>query len=159
MFIVALAYGAYCVVTSLEIPVRVTPDQAIQEFFAAASHRLPNYRRMYFLLTDEAKHCGVFHDYVQFRAYWADRLAELSRSPVWLVPLEFCIEGLKHRYNDDKTMATMRYLIKVVPRGRAEFVKPLAEFDARNVVVKGPDGQWYLNDGTMPEDEEEENDA
>jgi hypothetical protein len=151
MFLAAMGYGAYCVVISLEVPVRVTPEQAIQEFFAAAGHRLPNFRRMYVLLTDNGKTSSAYSDLAQFRAYWTDQIAQFSRSPAWLVPLEFRIEGFSHRYNADKTMATVRYVVKIAPRGQAESVSATAEFDVRNLVVKGPDGQWYVNDGSLPE--------
>jgi hypothetical protein len=150
-FLVALAYGAYCIITSLEIPVRVTPEQAIQEFFAAAGHRLPNFRRMYGLLTDDGRRSTAYSDCAQFRAYWRERIGRFSGSPVWLVPLEFRVEGFRYRYNADKTMATVRCVVKIGPRGRPESAKPAAEFEVRTLVVKGPDGQWYVNDGTLPE--------
>jgi hypothetical protein len=151
MFLLAISYGAYCVVTSLEIPVRVTPEQAIQEYYAAANHRLPNFRRMYALLTDDAKRCAAYSYFAQFRAYWMQQIARFSRSPTWLVPLEFRVEGFKCRYNQDKTLAAVRYVVRVAPRSQSESAQPSAEFDVRNLAVKGPDGQWYVNDGTLPE--------
>jgi hypothetical protein len=43
----------------------------------------------------------------------------------------------------------VRYLVKITPRGRAEFVKPFAELEVKKLLVKGRDGQWYLHDGTL----------
>src|SRR5262249_28129160 len=120
-------------------------------FYAAASHRLPHLRRMYILLTDEGKCTEAYRDFTQFRAYWTDQIARLSRSPVWIVPLEFRVEGLRHRYNDDKTMATVRYIVKVVPRSQSQAADPVAEYELKKLVVKGSDGQWYVNDGTLAE--------
>jgi hypothetical protein len=151
IFLAAGLYAAYYFVISMEVPVRVTPEQAIQEFFAAASHRLPNFRRMYGVLTSDGKRCDAFADYGQFRSYWRETLSQLNSSPSWLVPLEFRIEGFKCRYNEDKSMARLRYALRIGPRGRLESARPLAEFDVRNLVVKASDGQWYVNDGTLPE--------
>lgn len=150
LFLAGIAYGAYCVVISLEVPVRVTPEQAIDEFFAAACHRMPNYRRMYGLLTADGRRCDSFSNFAEFRSYWTSTIGRWANSPIWLVPLEFQLEGFKHRYNPDKSMATVSYTVKVIPRGRAESAKPLVEFPASNLVVKGTDGQWYVNDGTVP---------
>jgi hypothetical protein len=150
-FVVALTYGSYRVVTSLEVPVRVTPEQAIQEFFGAAGHRLPNFDRMYALLTTDGKRCDEFRNLSEFRAYWRERIAQFTHAPIYIVPLEFHIEGFSCRYNEGKSMATVRYSIKVAPRSRQDAIKPVAELQARNLVVKGPDGQWYVNDGCLPD--------
>lgn len=148
-FVAGITYGSYRLVTSLEVPVRVTPEQAIEEFYSAFSHRLPNFHRMYGLLTDDAKRCESFRSFAEFCSYWKGQIGEISRSPVWLVPLEFHIEGFNCRYDEQKTMAVVRYLVKITPRGRAEFVKPFAELEVKKLLVKGRDGQWYLHDGTL----------
>jgi hypothetical protein len=154
VFLLASAYGAYHVVISLEVPVRVTPEQAVREFYEAAGHRLPNFRRMYALLTSDGRATSAFSDFADFRAYWQAQVTRLSRSPVWLVPLEFRIEGFQCRYNGDKTLAAVGYTVRVSPRGKSESSDANAEFQLRNLAVKGPDGQWYLNDGTLPETDE-----
>jgi len=151
VFIVALLYGAYYIIISLEVPVRVTPEQSAKEFYGAAGHRMPNYRRMYTLLTADGRQSDDFSDFADFRAYWQAAIARMSRSATWLVPLDFRIEGFRCRYNGDKTLARVRYILKVSPRGRPESDEPAAEFEIHNLAVKGPDGQWYLNDGTLPE--------
>ena len=151
VFLAGLSFGAYYIVISLEVPVRVTPEQAVREFYAAAAHRLPHLHRMYALLTSDGKHTEEFADFADFRAYWKAEIARLSSSPPWLVPLEFRIEGFEHRYNGEKSLALVRYILNVSPRGRPESNQPIAQFEMHNLVVKGPDGQWYLNDGTLPE--------
>ena len=151
LFGIGLAYGAYHIVISLEIPVRVTPEQAVQEFYAALGHRLPNYRRMYAVLTSDGKRSAEFPDFPGFRAFWKRRIARFNRSYEWLAPLDFRIEGFKCRYDPERTLANVRYKLRVFPRSRTASDEPLAEFDLRNLLVKGPDGQWYLNDGTLPE--------
>jgi hypothetical protein len=150
-FVAALTYGSYRVITSLEVPVRVTPQQAIEEFFAAAGHRLPNFDRMYALLTADGKQCDEFRNPPEFRAYWSERIAKLTPSPIWIVPLEFHVEGFTCHYNQDKSMATVRYTIRVAPRTSQASVRSVAELTASNLVVKGPDGQWYVNDGRLPD--------
>jgi hypothetical protein len=65
--------------------------------------------------------------------------------------MDFRIEGFRCRYNGEKTLAAIRYTLQVSPRGRPESDEPSAEFQMHNLAVKGPDGQWYLNDGTLPE--------
>jgi hypothetical protein len=129
----------------------VTPEQAVKEFYGAAAHRLPNFRRMYILLTTDGRQSDEFSDFAAFRAYWQAAVARLSRSRAWLVPLDFRVEGFRCRYNGEKTLASIRYILKVSPRGRPETDEPTAEFEMHNLAVKGPDGQWYLNDGTLPE--------
>ena len=146
-----LAYGTYHIVISLEIPVRVTPEQAVQEFYAALGHRLPNYRRMYSLLTADAKRPDNFPDFPGFRSYWKKRVTRFSRSYEWLTPLDFRVEGFKCRYNPERTLANVRYKLQVFARSRTVSGEPIAEFDLRNLLAKGPDSQWYLNDGTLPE--------
>ena len=151
VFVLASAYGAYHIIISLAVPVRVTPEQAVREFYEAAGHRLPNFRRMYILLTTDGRQSDEFTNFADFRAYWQAQVTRLSRSPAWLVPLEFHVEGFRCRYNGEKTLGSVRYILKVSPRGRPETDEPTAEFAMHNLVVKGPDGQWYLNDGTLPE--------
>jgi hypothetical protein len=151
IFLLASLYGAYYIVISLEVPVRVTPEQAVKEFYGAAAHRLPNFRRMYTLLTADGRQSDEFSNFAGFRSYWQTEIAGLSRTATWLVPLDFRIEGFRCRYNGEKTLARVHYVLKVVPRGRPESDESTGEFTAQNLAVKGPDGQWYLNDGTLPE--------
>lgn len=156
--LIALAYGSYHLVITLEIPVRVTPEQAVREFFGSLNHRLPNYARMYSLLTAEGRESDAFAEFSGFRAYWHSQLARLVRSPVWMVPLEFGIDGFKCRYNAERVMAAVRYKLRVTPRGSQASDDPIAEFDVQNLAVKGPDGQWYLNIGLFPDPTENNDD-
>jgi hypothetical protein len=150
LFVLAgLVYGLYHIVISLEVPVRVTAEQAIREFYAALGHRLPNYRRMYCLLTTDAKHSAEFSDFASFRSYWHRWLKQLATSSVWLRPLEFRVDGCKFRYNAEKTFAVSRYKLQVFRRDRPAG-EPLADLEVSHALVKGPDGQWYLNSGTVP---------
>jgi hypothetical protein len=151
ILLLGMAYGLYHIVITLEVPVRVTAEQAVKEFYAALSHRMPSYRRMWCLLTADAKHSDAFGDFARFRKYWHEQLAGLSSSPTWLKPLEFRVEGGKCRHNAEKTFATLRYKLRVVPRGSGDSAEPLAEFDVTSTTVKGRDGQWYLNDALLPE--------
>lgn len=146
-----MAFGAYHFVITLEVPVRVTPEQAAKEYFAALGHRLPNFGRMYALLTDGAKRTDDFTGVADFRAYWNAQLARLNKFPAWLTPLEFRVESFQCRYNPEKTLALVQYKLIVAMRSTpGDNREPLAELDARNLAVKGPDGQWYLNDGRLP---------
>jgi hypothetical protein len=150
ILVASLGYATYQVVISLEIPVRITPEQAVREFYAAVGHRLPNLRRMYLLLTSDGKKSEHFDDFADFRAYWKAQLSRLSRAPVWLFPLDFRVAGVRCRYNPEKELAVIRYRLQVFPRGCGESVDPIAEFDASNLAVKGRDGQWYLHHGVLP---------
>jgi len=149
IFSSALAYGAYQIVISLEVPVRVTPEQAVREFYLAASHRLPNFRRMYALLTTRAKRSPEFSDYASFRTHWMSQISRIGSHPTWFVPLEFRVERFRCRYNGEKNMAHVKYYVAGTPRGRSHSKSDEA-FEACHLAVKGPDGQWYLDGGVGP---------
>ncbi|GEM_PF-5504449 len=150
ILLAGLAYGLYQIVITLEVPVRVTAEHAVHEFFAALAHRQPSYKRMYLLLTTDAKHCDEFGSLAEFIAYWNGLLSRLARGPIWMTPLDFRVEGVTCAYNPERTFASLRYKVRVFTRGSGGAGEPLAEFEAANAAVKGPDGQWYLNDGTLP---------
>ena len=149
LFVLAgLVYGLYHIAISLEVPVRVTAEQAIREFCDALGHRLPNYRRMYCLLTTDGKRSAEFTDFASFRSYWRRQVERLATSQIWLRPLEFRVEDCKLRYNVEKTFAVARYKLQVFRRDRAS-AGPLADVEVSHALVKGPDGHWYLNSGIM----------
>lgn len=154
IFMIGMAYGSYHIVITLEIPVRVTPEHAVREFYLAINHWLPNYNRMYKLLTTPARRSTEFFTFSEFRGYWRDKIGRILKSSVWVNTLDFRIEGYKCRYNPEKNMAAVRYTVRVFPNTRMDSGQPVAEFAVCNTAVKGPDGQWYLNDGRIPESKE-----
>ena len=56
----ALAVLSYPILITLERPVRITPEQAVRDYFAALSHHMPHYRRMWLLLSSVGRSAGGF---------------------------------------------------------------------------------------------------
>ena len=74
-----LAFLSYPILITLERPVRVTPEQALRDYFTALSHHFPHYERMWLLLSSAGRVSSEFASFEGFRDYWKRRLAELAR--------------------------------------------------------------------------------
>lgn len=142
---------SYPLVITLERPVRVTPEQAVRDFYGSLAHHVPHYRRMWLLLSARGRVSGQFGSFEGFRAYWKRRLAELrgARTPA-STPLVFEVEGFQSDRAADKSTAEATFTLAVSARGRrAE--GPLATYPMRLTLVRGPDRQYYLDRGTLPD--------
>jgi hypothetical protein len=149
--LVATLILSYPLVITLERPVRMTPEQAVNDFLGALEHHRPHYRRMWLLLSENGRTSGSYGSFEGFRRYWAARLRTLRGSRVGpYTPLVFRVEGFKGPKSAglDTTQATFSVVIHARGR-RAE--APLANLDVRMTFSRGPDRQWYLDQGTLPE--------
>jgi hypothetical protein len=145
-----LAVLSYPILITLERPVRITPEQAVRDFYAALSHHVPHYRRMWLLLSREGRVSGAFASFEGFRSYWKARLAQLrqGRASGW-TPLKFQVEDFKAEKSAGKTDIEATYTVKVSVRGRVA-EGPVETVRVRTTLVKGPDRMWYLDRGTLP---------
>jgi hypothetical protein len=146
----AIAVLSYPLIITLERPVRVTPEQAVRDFFHALEHHKPHYRRMWLLLSAAGRISGEFGSFEGFRRYWKRRLAELRGDRVAATtPLVFEIENFQAERSEDKRTAEARFAVAVFARGhRSE--GPIATIPVATTLVRGPDNQWYLDRGTLP---------
>jgi hypothetical protein len=156
-FLVLLVGGAlwialaYPIVITLERPVRMTPEQAIKDYYGALSHHFPHYRRMWLLLSTPGKTSGSYGSFEGFRAYWKGRLKALRGDRAGgFTPLSFEITDFKAEKSAGKSAIEAKYSIVIHIRGQ-HAQGPIATYRAATWLVKGPDNMWYLNDGTLVE--------
>jgi hypothetical protein len=141
---------SYPILVTLEIPVRVTPEQAARDFYGAMSHHLPHYRRMWLLLSAAGRHSGSFGSFESFRRYWKRRLRELRAGHASrLTPLKFQVEDFQSPRSSGKTEIQATYTLRIYVRGRQQ-AGPISTFQVHASLVRGPDRMWYLDDGTLP---------
>jgi hypothetical protein len=157
-FTILVVGGAACVLLSypivitLERPVRMTPEQALKDYYGALSHHFPHYKRMWLLLSSEGRECRHFHSFEGFTTYWKEQLAVLkSGQSSQFTPLDFEVEEFKSDKSAGKPMAEARCTIAAYVRGKASD-GPKKSFRLETDLVKGPDAMWYLNDGALPVD-------
>lgn len=155
-FLIILACGAvwvlltYPIVVTLERPIRMTPEQAVKDFHAAISHHFPHFRRMWLLLSSVGQSAPEFQSFPEFQQYWKTRLAGLRAGRVQgKTPLAFEVESFKAEKSAGKSYIEASYTISVYVRGKTE-AGPIESVRIESSLVKGPDGMWYLNQGTLP---------
>ena len=147
--------GAACVLLcyplaiTLERPIRITPEQAVKDFFAAASHRIPHYRRMWLLLSPTARSAGRFEDFAAFRASWTKRMVSWKQGKGGtFTPLSFRISDFRGDKSVGHSISHVDYTVQVFVRGH-ENEKPINTYRMMHGLVRGPDRMWYLNQGTL----------
>jgi hypothetical protein len=74
---VILLVLAYPILITLEPPVRMKPEQAVVLYYEALSHMVPQYRRMWLLLSAAGHHTDKFSALQGFRFYWKARLQQI----------------------------------------------------------------------------------
>lgn len=147
--IVALGVLGYPLFVTLERPVRIVPEQALSDFYAALSHALPHYRRMWLLLSSAGRTSARFSTLEGFRAYWIETIAALAGpSAGKLNPLTFSIAEFQSERSSGLTEVDVKFTLNVFRRNQPN--QPLATFPMTMGLVKGPDRMWYLNRGTIP---------
>lgn len=149
MVLAGLAGTGYLIAVSLERPVRVTPEQGVRGYFESLDHHLPNFRRMYLLLTDGAKKVPELHTYRCFRAYWNYRLAQIRPAEEGFRPIVAKVKKFNAQYNRSRKWARATFVLEFYIRGLED--EPLASYEMSCDLVKAPDGMWYLNEGRIPE--------
>ena len=140
----------YPIVITLERPVRMTPEQALKDYFAAASHHFPHYRRMWLLLSATGRSAPEFDSFPAFRDYWKSRMKQLRGDRVKpMTPLAFRVEEFKSDKSAGVEFVEAKYRVEVSPRGsESGSVLDSVRFDTS--LVRGPDKMWYLNEGRLP---------
>jgi hypothetical protein len=133
-------------VITLERPVRITPEQAVKDYFAAASHHFPHYRRMWLLLSVLGRESGRFSTFEEFRAYWNAQIGRWKsiKGASQFVPLTFEVENFQASKSTGKETAKADYTVIVTLRDR-ESDGPIETFRMIHGLVRGPDRMWYLN--------------
>lgn len=154
VFAVGAAVGLaflYPILITLERPVRMTPEQALRDYYNALSHHFPHYKRMWLLLGNAGRTSSKFASYEGFKRYWKERLKQLREGRAkGSAPLVFVISGFKSEKSGGKTAIDATWTMQVFVRGRRE-QGPIWSLPTGGSFVKGPDGMWYLDDGTLAE--------
>ncbi|GAC1473329.1 MAG: hypothetical protein NVSMB9_21770 [Isosphaeraceae bacterium] len=139
----------YPMLITLERPVRITPEQAIQDYFSAISHHRPHYLRMWLLLSNKGRVSSEYASIEGFSTYWKKTLLELrGRRVTAFTPLKFVVNGFKSEKSVGKTEIAATYLVDVFIRGRQD-EGAIQSFTVSTTLVRGPDGMWYLDRGTL----------
>ncbi len=152
-FLVGLGVGAvlsYPILITLERPVRMTPEQAVRDYYAALSHHVPHVRRMWLLLSAAGRISYSFGSYEGFKAYWRERMAELRSGRAGpLTPLVFEVSEFKSEKSAGKADIDAQFLVKVSIRGQRG-QGPIHTIPCHISLVRGPDKMWYLENGLLP---------
>ncbi len=141
---------SYPILITLERPVRMTPEQAVRDFYGALSHHRPHYRRMWLLLSTAGRTTASYGSFDGFKAYWADRIRTIKGSHAGVMtPLAFEVVEYRGEKSAGHTRVDAKFTLKVAIRGRRQD-GPIASIPAVVSVVRGPDNMWYLDSGTLP---------
>lgn len=141
---------SYPIVITLERPVRITPEQALRDYYGALSHHLPHFRRMWLLLAKAGRISTAYGSYEGFKSYWTDRLRRLKegRAGGW-TPLVFEVDDFKAEKSAGRVKIDAEFRLKISVRGQRQ-AGPIHVFPMRVSLVRGPDRMWYLESGTLP---------
>jgi hypothetical protein len=141
---------SYPIVITLERPVRITPEQAVNDFFGAMCHHAPHYKRMWLLLSSAGRVSSSYASYEGFKTYWKNRLKELRGNRAGrFTPLVFKIEEFKSEKSAGQTSIDAKFTVNIFLRGRQD-EGPIESIRMIASLVKGPDKMWYLDKGTLP---------
>ena len=90
-----------------------------------------------------------FASYEGFKAYWIARLGQLHEGHAGrFSPLVFQVEEFHAEKSAGKTEIDARFRLRVLVRGRRG-EGPIGSMLLERSFVRGPDGMWYLNEGTL----------
>ena len=141
---------AYPMLITLERPVRVTPEQALKDFYGALSHHVPHVRRMWLLLSSAGRISAAYGSFEGFKAYWKEQLARLRQGHAGpLTPLVFEVIDFKSEKSAGRSRIDVTYTVVVSVRGKRT-AGPVHKIPAAIALVRGPDNMWYLENGTLP---------
>ena len=141
---------SYPMLITMERPVRMTPEQAVRDYYGALSHHLPHYRRMWLLLARAGRTTSSYGSFEGFKAYWNDKLRTIKGSQAGtLTPLVFEVENYRGDKSAGKSRVDVKFTLKISIRGQRE-AGPIASIPGQISLVRGPDKMWYLENGTLP---------
>ena len=153
LLVVGLAVAgvlSYPMLITLERPVRVTPEQAVRDYYNALSHHVPHLRRMWLLLSTAGRVSPAFGSY-----RGVQRHTGASNSPVCaghagsLTPLVFEIVNFKSEKSAGKARIDATFGLSIFVRGKRA-AGAIHNIPASISLVRGPDNMWYLDSGTLP---------
>ena len=140
---------SYPILITLERPVRITPEQALRDYYGALSHHLPHFRRMWLLLSTAGRISTAYGSFEGFKAYWKDRLASMRSGHAGsLTPLVFEVADFKADKSAGKVRIDAEFTLKVWVRGQRK-AGAIHVIPMTIALVRGPDKMWYLEDGTL----------
>ena len=141
---------SYPMLITLERPVRITPEQAVKDFYGALSHHMPHYRRMWLLLARTGRTTSSYGSFEGFKAYWNEKLRTIKGSKAGsLTPLVFEVENYRGDKSAGKSQVDAKFTLKISIRGQRD-AGPVASIPGQVSLVRGPDKMWYLENGTLP---------
>jgi hypothetical protein len=141
---------SYPMLITLERPVRVTPEQALRDYYGALSHHVPHLRRMWLLLSTAGRVSTAFGSFEGFKGYWREELGRLRGGRAGaLTPLVFEIVNFKSEKSAGKARIDASFTVNVSVRGRRSD-GPIHTIPASISLVRGPDNMWYLENGALP---------
>ena len=140
---------AYPILITLERPVRITPELALRDYYAAISHHLPHFKRMWLLLSSAGRASSSYGSYDGFKAYWKAKLKELRQGHAGpTTPLVFEVADFSCEKSAGLIRVDVEFTVKVFVRGRRKG-GAIQTFPKRIALVRGPDQMWYIEDGTL----------
>jgi hypothetical protein len=152
LLVIAAAGGlllSYPILITLERPVRITPEQAVRDYYGALSHHMPHHRRMWLLLSARGRTSAEFTSFDGFKKYWIERLAQLRDGHAGrFTPLVFQVGEFRAEKSAGKTEIDASFQLRVSVRGRRD-QGPIWSLRMERSFARGPDGMWYLDDGTL----------
>lgn len=147
---VGLLLLCYPLFITMERPIRITPEQAVNDYYAALSHSIPHTRRMWLLLSEEGRYSRSFQSFPEFNSYWNGKLKTLkSDKGGRFNNLVFSVQDFKSEKSAGLTHLEAKFKLQVQEREQTD--SPGQLFPVTMRLVKGPDKMWYLEEGTMPE--------
>lgn len=149
----AAAFLAYPLVITLERPVRMTPERAVRDYFAALSHSFPHYRRMWLLLSDQGHASGDIQSEADLRAHWNARRVELSRNGRPSYPaLLFDVTSYEGEKAGGESHVNATVTLDVRESSNdGSLNEAIATFQFPVTLTRGPDNHWYLDTPIIPE--------
>ena len=142
---------SYPILITLERPVRMTPEQALRDYYGALSHHIPHFRRMWLLLGKAGKTSTSYGSFEGFKSYWKEKLRKLKGSKAGeMTPLVFEVLEYRGEKSGGQIRAEVKYTLKISIRGQRQD-GAIATIPAVVSLVRGPDKMWYLESGTLPE--------
>jgi hypothetical protein len=144
---------SYPLVVGLERPLRMSPERAVRDYFEALEHHGPLLRRMWLFLAPEGRETRYYSNFDGFQAYWRRRIREWQhRGDAWRVTPVAIMVGQVDSPQDaqNPNIRHLHFTVQVSIRGKRA-AGPVATYHVQWTAVRGPDRQWYLLSGDLPE--------
>ncbi len=140
---------SYPILITLERPVRITPEQAVRDYYGALSHHFPHFRRMWLLLSTAGRTSTAYGSLEGLKAYWKAQLRSLRAGHAGsLTPLVFEVADFKADKSAGKVRIDAEYTLKIWVRGKRK-AGAIHAVPMHVTLARGPDKMWYLDQGTI----------